>query len=158
MFLIFPTLYDISDFISRADRRNRPGGLEDVQFWNFSTAGSQSIPIESQYNPLKIITNQWWRLLLRKSLFSQSSGNFRKIRDRILKALNALFKMVIKLWDSSRPFKSYSRFSEFSGISPWEHLRGGFSESAVLKFQNWTSSRPPDRFWRSARKMKAEIS
>ena len=28
----FPILYDISAFISRADRRNRPGGLEDVCF------------------------------------------------------------------------------------------------------------------------------
>ena len=106
VFLIFPILYDISAFISRADRRNRPGGLEDLWFWNFSTAESQSIPTESQHSPLKINTNQWWPLLLRKPHFSQSSGNFRQIRDRILKALNVLFKMGITLWDSSQPFKS----------------------------------------------------
>ncbi len=44
MFQSFPILYDISAFISRADRWNRPGSLEDVCFWNFSTADSGNPP------------------------------------------------------------------------------------------------------------------
>lgn len=44
MFAIFPIVYDISVFISRVDRQNRSGSLEDLWNWNFSTADSEKPP------------------------------------------------------------------------------------------------------------------
>ena len=87
--------------------------------------------------------------LLRKTHFSRSSGAFRKIRDRILKALNVLFQMSIGLWGRIPAVSNLAPelciFPVF-GLVPPPKRKNGKKKVFCLKNLSGGSRMVPDRF------------